>query len=305
MPLTLRGNKILLVFSGIFLFICLLVITMPRLALPLMLFFPSMYCVWVKGLERRWELLISLLPFIVIIIPGLKTGVFFYGCILLFSTLQCNCIHRDRIGLSILAPTSLLVGIFLLMVAIKAHALSLPYFITITQGVHSMMDQIALVYDQVLSTEQLLEFKMNRPNLENRIARLFPALLSTGVSFVAWANLLIVASIKKIELKEWQSPYWLVYIFICACIMILLHFDNFSIVGGNLLIILCTAYFFYGMSIVGYFLHSMGWGYFIKGFIYILILSQIYIMIIVAGFGLFDTWFEFRKRIKSTRRDKL
>ncbi|MEA3222882.1 MAG: DUF2232 domain-containing protein [Thermodesulfobacteriota bacterium] len=270
-----------------------------------MLFFPSMYCVWVKGLERRWKLLISLLPFIMIIIPGLKAGVFFYGCILLFSILQCNCIHRDHIGLSILAPTSLLVGIFLLIVAIKAHALSLSYFAIITQGVHSMMDQIALVYDQVLSTEQLLEFKMNRPNLENKITGLFPALLSTGLSFVAWTNLLIVASIKKIRLRQWQNPYWLVYIFICACVMILLPFDNFSIVGGNLLIILCVAYFFHGMSIVGYFLHSMGWGYFIKGFIYILILSQIYIMIVVVGFGLFDTWFDFRKRIKPTRRDKL
>jgi uncharacterized protein YybS (DUF2232 family) len=168
-----------------------------------------------------------------------------------------------------------------------------------------MMDQIALVYDQALSREQLLEFKINRPDLENRITRLFPALLSTGLSFVAWANLLIVASIKKIGLKEWQSPYWLVYIFICACVMILLPLDNLSIVGGNLLIILCVSYFFHGMSIVGYFLHARRWGYLIRGLIYILILSQIYIMIVVAGLGLFDTWFEFRKRIKSTRRDKL
>ncbi|MCD6569891.1 MAG: DUF2232 domain-containing protein [Deltaproteobacteria bacterium] len=305
MPPTLRGNKNLLLLSGIFLLICLFIITIPNLALPLILFLPSVYCIWSEKLPRKWVRLLSLLPLTLIIIPGFTSGVVLYVCILLFSILQCKYIHKGHIGSTVLAPVSMLLGIVVIMVIIKAHILSLPFLEVIRQGIHSMMDQVISVYDQMLTREQLLEFKISRPDIERRIARFFPALISAGLSFVAWANLLIIANIKKISLCHWKGPDWLVYIFICACVMILLPFGNLRIAGGNLLIILCVVYFFQGMAIVGWFLHAHGWSYIIKGAIYILILSQIYIMIIIAGFGLFDTWFEFRKKIRVTKGDGL
>jgi uncharacterized protein YybS (DUF2232 family) len=62
-------------------------------------------------------------------------------------------------------------------------------------------------------------------------------------------------------------------------------------------------YFLQGLAIVSVFMDERKWPGMIRWPIYILILIQIYMMIIVAGFGLFDTWFDFRKRIRTPKGD--
>jgi uncharacterized protein YybS (DUF2232 family) len=136
--------------------------------------------------------------------------------------------------------------------------------------------------------------------MEKRIVNFLPALMAGTISFVAWVNLLIIAGAKQIQLNKWRVPDWIVIIFIIAAINTLLPYNICRIVGTNVLIMTCIVYFFQGMAIIGYFFSIRGWGHFTRGIIYVLILSQIYIMILVSGLGLFDTWFEFRKRIKPT-----
>jgi uncharacterized protein YybS (DUF2232 family) len=73
--------------------------------------------------------------------------------------------------------------------------------------------------------------------------------------------------------------------------------------GYNLLVIAGQVYFLQGLAILSVFMDERKWPGMIRGPIYILILIQIYMMIIVAGFGLFDTWFDFRKRIRTPKGD--
>jgi len=75
--------------------------------------------------------------------------------------------------------------------------------------------------------------------------------------------------------------------------------------GLNALIIISHAYFFQGLAIVASYFQARAWGRIFRWVIYLLILSQIYIMMIVTGLGLFDTWFDFRNRIRNTKGDDL
>jgi hypothetical protein len=72
-------------------------------------------------------------------------------------------------------------------------------------------------------------------------------------------------------------------------------------VGLNLLILVGQSYFFQGIAIVASFMTHNKWPGFLRWPLYIFILIQVYIMVIVAGIGLFDTWFDFRKMIRTPK----
>jgi uncharacterized protein YybS (DUF2232 family) len=108
---------------------------------------------------------------------------------------------------------------------------------------------------------------------------------------------------KTIPLRDWKSPDWFIAFFILAGLLSLFQQKLLETIGLNLLIIVGQVYFFQGLAIISVFMHERQWPGLIRWPIYILILIQIYIMIIVAGFGLFDTWFNFRKRIRTPKGD--
>ena len=126
--------------------------------------------------------------------------------------------------------------------------------------------------------------------------------MGTSFAFVMWINLLIVSAIKPdLQLRTWKCPDWVVGVFIAAGIFTLIKVQTLQAIGLNVLIMVTLLYFYQGLAIVAFFMTQRKWARFIKWFIYILILSQIYIMIISAALGLFDTWFNFRKRIRNQK----
>ena len=74
--------------------------------------------------------------------------------------------------------------------------------------------------------------------------------------------------------------------------------------GFNLMIVVSQVYFFQGLAIVTAFLTGYNWSKVVRWVVYILIFSQIYIMIAVTALGLFDTWFNFRNRIRSSEGER-
>jgi len=154
----------------------------------------------------------------------------------------------------------------------------------------------------MLSQGDMMQFKMSRAAIEARIIKAFPSIMATSFAFVMWLNLLIISGMKKdIVLRAWKCPDWVVALFILACVFTLISADAVNTLGLNLLIVVTQVYFFQGLAIVASFMAEYNWAKMIRWAIYILILSQIYIMIIVSTLGLFDTWFNFRKRIRNTK----
>lgn len=170
--------------------------------------------------------------------------------------------------------------------------------------VHQVMDQVSDVYTKILNPADLTSFKTQRPFLEQTITRLLPAMTATTFIFMLWINLLLVAKTNKlIDLRNWRTPDWVVVVFIVSGICTLLAYPVVQTLGYNMFILVSLSYFFQGLSIVAYYLSEHQWVRLLRWVIYLLILSQFYIMMLIALCGLFDTWFYFRKRIQKEGED--
>ena len=290
-------------FNGVFIFMCISLVVFPGLVMPVAFFLPSMYYIWSGRLVNKRFFLLSLAPLLLAFIPACLQGAIIYGCMLGFSVIQKIYIDKGHPGLSVLLPSAFLVMIFMIYLGIRAYMLSKGPLFVMNQWVHQVMDQVAGVYEHMLTKDQLMEFRINRPTMEHRIVMLMPVLVTLMISLVAWFNLIIVSNVKQgLGLRDWRSPEWLVYAFIAAGVMTLVPSRPVSIVGVNAIGLLLIVYFFQGMAIIAFYLYLNRWRLFIKVIIYVLIFTQVYIMFIVAGLGLFDTWFDFRTRISNRRK---
>jgi hypothetical protein len=302
MPLAPRGNKTLWISSGVFLFLGGLIIVIPAQTMPVALFLPALYCIWAERWGRMNPFLISLVPVFLAVIPAFVQGVIPYVSLLLCGFIMRAMVKKGRVGLSVFIPACLLFSLFVIVLSLVAHAEGNTIYKIIQQWVGRMMEQVYQVYTSILSPGDLTTFKVQRPQLEEKIARFSPALTLAGLTFSLWLNLIIVAAVKKdLNLRTWKSPDWVLLLFIVSGLCTFVPLILVQAAGYNLLIMVSLVYFFQGLSIVAYYLDVRGWGTLLRWIIYLLILSQLYIMIIVALLGLFDTWFYFRKLIRKNK----
>ncbi|MCK5099944.1 MAG: DUF2232 domain-containing protein, partial [Desulfobacteraceae bacterium] len=76
---------------------------------------------------------------------------------------------------------------------------------------------------------------------------------------------------------------------------IFISVESIKILGLNIFIILMLIYFFQGIAIVSFFFEKKKFPFFLKSFIYTLIMIQQIFALLIIGLGFFDTWFDFRK----------
>ncbi len=170
---------------------------------------------------------------------------------------------------------------------------------TVSVWVKAMMDNFIREYSTVLNPADIDVFNVNRPSIEEMIVRLFPSITVIGTAMIMWFNFVIASKVAaKTDLSQWSCPGWLITVFIIASVCSLLPNKVVNTIGLNILLIVCIGYFFQGFSVIVFIFEYMkiwtGW----RIFFYLLIITQMYIMIMAILLGLFDNWFYFRKRIK-------
>lgn len=305
MPLLIRGQKTLWIFSGVFLFLCVLMIAAPEEALPVVLCLPALYSVlsYYQGRQGR-ALALALLPSFMIFVPGLFFSVILYLCLIGCGILLHKLIDRGNVGLAVFVPACVLFGLCVLGVFLAAQQKGVSFQAVVAGWVGDLMNQLTAIYSQGLSPKVLDEFELIRPMIEERTVQLFWGIVASFILSVMWVNLLIAARVRKVIVRTWKSPDWMVAFFILASVLVLVQYDLVHTIGLNLLIVVSQIYFFQGLAVVATAIAELNWSRFVKWVIYILILSQIYIMIGVAALGLFDTWFNFRNMIRNTKGDE-
>lgn len=97
-------------------------------------------------------------------------------------------------------------------------------------------------------------------------------------------------------LGSWGIPYPWVWVTIGAGILVLLPGSIFPGIGANLLIVMGTLHFLQGVGVIATFFQKRGVPRFIRGILYALIFFQQFFLLAVAVLGLFDIWFDFRRR---------
>jgi uncharacterized protein YybS (DUF2232 family) len=121
---------------------------------------------------------------------------------------------------------------------------------------------------------------------------------------MAWLNILIIKRlllkkgiiVKSIEnLTQWRAPDHLIVGVITLSVLLFVPVDVLKILSANGLMILLFVYFFQGIAVVSFFFKKKSAPIAFRFFFYFLIAIQPLFMFLVIGFGLFDTWFNFRK----------
>jgi hypothetical protein len=302
MPLLSGGGKNLWISTGLFLFFVLLIVSGTEVALPVAMFFPAIYALYSEKAPGKWPYIVAVLPILFAVVPALRFGTIIYGAILASAIILHLSVKRNKPGLSILLPSLIVFSLFILAVVSIGRHSGISYGQVLSNWADQILNEVQGVYQGFLTPEEIAEFQAGKPQMQMRVLTLFPSLVLTSIAVIFWMNLLIISGrLKILRLQEWKCPDWMVAVFVAAAILTVLEHTTAHAVGLNLLIITGQVYFFQGMAIVSYFMSRNQWPGYLRWPLYIFILIQVYIMVIIAGIGLFDTWFDFRKRIRTPK----
>jgi uncharacterized protein YybS (DUF2232 family) len=133
----------------------------------------------------------------------------------------------------------------------------------------------------------------------------FPGIFFAGSILTAWGYLLLVGALIRRwpalvprpapEWWRWELPEQLVWAFIGAGGLYLTGRPGLQAVGLNGLIVLLALYFLQGLSIAAFVFKRYQLPRTLGALSVVLLLFQPLLALVVAGVGLFDVWFSFRR----------
>lgn len=144
-----------------------------------------------------------------------------------------------------------------------------------------------------------------RSALGSFLVMAFPGIFFAGNVLTAWGYVLIVGALIRRwpalvprpapEWWRWQLPEQMVWAFIGAGVLFLTGWPRLQAVGLNGLIVLLSLYFLQGLSIAVFVFKRYQLPRTLGALSVVLLLFQPLLALVVAGVGLFDVWFSFRR----------
>jgi uncharacterized protein YybS (DUF2232 family) len=105
-----------------------------------------------------------------------------------------------------------------------------------------------------------------------------------------------IQSVGPGALRSWGLSYPWVWVTIFGGVLVVLPGGILGLIGINLLIVMGTLHLLQGIGVISTLFHERGVPPFIRGIFYVLLCFQQVILLGVIILGLFDVWFNFRKR---------
>jgi len=201
-------------------------------------------------------------------------------------------------GLAVLATCAIFLFIYSLTSAQEIEQIISNYLHRQQTLSSQLFSESAQLYPEIQANQQALE------KASSLFMIAFPAILINSYLTMVWLNILLIKKlllkkgiiIKSIEnLNQWKAPDYLVFGVIITAVLLLLPQGVFKFISINGLIILMFVYFFQGIAIASFYFQKKSVPRILRLFFYTLIAIQPLFMFIVIGFGLFDTWINFRK----------
>jgi len=243
--------------------------------------------------------------------PGLGIGLFFVAVVATPAVVMAGMVARN-----IRLEQAILVAFVVCLIAL---ALGFSFY-RLQSGeavgdlwVRSLEDnfeQLFMVWEseQVLEGEQIVQMRRNMAAASGFIGRYLYAIL--GIWFLTGLTTLAALLGRS---RRWGAPDRfpafdsssvvvpdiLVYPFILAGLSSLISVEALQTWCYNILIILLFIYLLAGLSVLSWFLRRMKLPLLFKLFFYVLVLTQMVFCLVLAGVGLFDQWFDFRKLRRS------
>lgn len=173
-------------------------------------------------------------------------------------------------------------------------------FITVT------ISETVKFYSQMpLKPDDISMIKDNENHIISGFIHIFPSLMVILSVFIIWANLLLgriylrrsgIVYAQMAVLARWKVPDGVIWIFILSGLLLFLPQKNINFLGVNIFLIVCCVYLLQGLAIISFLFQSRNVPFWIRYIFYFLIAVQQILVIPIAVIGLFDVWFDFRKR---------
>ncbi len=194
---------------------------------------------------------------------------------------------------------------------------SLLYLLIINKGInlteimaeqikHNIDSSIHLYKEMGLTNSDIDNIRLYSKKLAPTFTSLIPALMIVSSSVGVFFNYLLVKIfwnkyVKRgnyfqgEDLRKWSAPDYLIWLLISSGIILLIPVKSINAIGLNMLIVTLLIYFFQGMAIVFFYMKKKTFPFFLKVFIYVIILIQPLLLFFVIFLGIFDLWIDFRK----------
>lgn len=173
----------------------------------------------------------------------------------------------------------------------------------ISAEVSGSFKQALAIYEKSGVTGEELELvKRSMATGAELLQRLYPALATAMLVFIAGCNLILVKkSTAKTALNlaiddfsTFRNPDLLVWLLIAAGFSLLLPVPQVTTPALNILFIITLLYFFQGMAVISALVAKHSVPALVRILFYVMLVIQPYLLAVVAGIGLFDLWVDFR-----------
>lgn len=193
---------------------------------------------------------------------------------------------------------SLLVGLGLLaLMVFSGHGLG-----ALWNGFWADETKLALgLYKQAgVQSQALQAVNHTMRTVGHVVTRMGPGILLTMSLLLAWGNLLLSRRIdvgqgRLVSMAGWRAPDALIWPLVAALALMVFGGGVLFWAAANLALVLAVIYFFQGLAVLAYWLDKKNAPRLLRAGIYLLVAVEIFMAVLVAAAGLFDTWFNFRR----------
>jgi uncharacterized protein YybS (DUF2232 family) len=199
------------------------------------------------------------------------------------------------------------------MLIIALITLMVNYSFDLNRAFTSMVNFLNLNFKVVLdgykslgvSEEDIKTIATNLNSFAKTIVKILPSFMVIFYCSIFLLNLPLIERISKTKfryynLNEFKMPFLFIWIFIVSGFG--LYFLGRSTIWWillNIFIIVCFGFLIQGFMVLECWFNRFKFTKFMKNLFYILILFSQFLLISIAIIGLFDNWFDFRKKILS------
>ncbi len=173
----------------------------------------------------------------------------------------------------------------------------------ISSEISGSLAQAIAIYEKAGVKGDELDFlKQSMATAAELLQRLYPALITAMLVFIAGFNLVLLkkstakskVAIAIADFSSFRNHDLLVWIPILSGFLLLLPESLITTPVLNILLIAALLYFFQGMAVISALFTKHSVPSFVRILLYLLLVIQPYLLAVVACTGLFDLWIDFR-----------
>lgn len=169
--------------------------------------------------------------------------------------------------------------------------------------INGSITQAIAIYEKAgIKGDELAQLKQSMTMAANQISKIYPALITLLLMTMAGCNLALIkrfavqlgTDLKLGNFNEFRNHELLIWLLIAAGFAQLAGTPIITIPALNVLVIVMMLYFLQGLAAISAIIARQPFAGVMRVMLYLMLLFQPYLAALIAAFGIFDLWGDFR-----------